>query len=116
MIREAVSYALHSMEMEGLSFTPAERQLWAKIAAGELPLEAAREDARKFDQQMRELHPEKFGKKLWELNDEELDSLMKEVGQKAIKETHAAGRPSVHSDEEGIYYLHKDGRKEKKRK
>lgn len=40
-IADAVAYALHSMEMEGFAYTEAEKRLWGRIAAGELPLSAA---------------------------------------------------------------------------
>ena len=51
-------------------------------------------------------------KKIWELTNEELDEIMTEATRKAIEETHAAGRPSTHGDDKGVYYLYPDGRKE----
>lgn len=51
-------------------------------------------------------------KKIWELNDEEMDAIVKEAARKAIAETHAAGRPSTHGDDKGIYRLYPDGHKE----
>ena len=58
---QSVKYALHSMELEGFKFTDEEKAMWNKIGKGELPLEAAREDAREFDRQMRAKYPERFG-------------------------------------------------------
>lgn len=51
-------------------------------------------------------------KNIWELSNEEMDEIMKEVGRKAIAETHAAGRPSTHGDNKGVYHLYPDGHKE----
>jgi hypothetical protein len=53
-----------------------------------------------------------MSKKIWELSDEEMDVIVKEAARKAIAETHAAGRPSTHGDDNGIYRLYPDGRKE----
>lgn len=47
-IAQAVAEAIHSMEMEGFKFTPEEKEMWRKIASGELPLDAARQDAEEF--------------------------------------------------------------------
>lgn len=41
-----------------------------------------------------------------------LDKVFKEAAQKAITETHAAGRASTHGDSKGIYHLYPDGKKE----
>lgn len=51
-------------------------------------------------------------KEIWELNSDEWDALMKKAAKKAIEETHAAGRPSTHGDDVGVYHLYPDGRKE----
>ncbi len=51
-------------------------------------------------------------KKLWELTKEESEDLFADAARQAIEETHAAGRPSTHGDESGIYYVYQDGRKE----
>ena len=59
---KAVRYAINSTEMEGIKYTSQEKEMWEKIAKGELPLEAALEDAQKFDRQMRESNPELYGK------------------------------------------------------
>lgn len=58
--RNSVRYAINSMEMEGFAFTPDEKIMWEKIAAGELPLSAAGEDAVEFDRIMRKRFPEKY--------------------------------------------------------
>lgn len=59
---QSVKYAINSMEMEGFKFTPEEKAMWDKIAAGELPLSAAKEAAAEFDRQMRERFPEKYSR------------------------------------------------------
>lgn len=61
-MKEAVGYALASMRMEGYAYSNQEKVMWAKIASGELPLDAARQDAAEFDRRMRGLYPEKFVK------------------------------------------------------
>jgi hypothetical protein len=43
---------------------------------------------------------------------EEMDLIVKQATKKAIAETHAAGRPSTHGDDKGVYQLYPDGRKE----
>lgn len=60
--QQSVNYALHSMELEGFIFTDDEKKMWAKITNGELPVEAAREDAREFDRQMRVKYPKLYKK------------------------------------------------------
>lgn len=50
-------------------------------------------------------------KEFWKLR-EELDAFFKEAAKAAIAETHAAGRPSAHGDEKGLYLLYPDGHKE----
>lgn len=57
---EAVTHALHSMELEGFCFTSAERRLWAKIGRGELPLSAVSDAAAEFDRLARLLCPQCF--------------------------------------------------------
>ena len=57
---QAVTYALHSMVLEAFMFTSAEKQLWAKIGRGELPLSAASDTAAEFDRRMRRLYPQCF--------------------------------------------------------
>ncbi len=58
--KDIVKYGLHSMELEGFQFTAEEKVMWDKIAAGELPLSADKEDATEFDRLMRECFPEKY--------------------------------------------------------
>jgi len=43
---------------------------------------------------------------------EEKEAVVQEATRKAIAETHAAGRPSTHGDEKGVYQLYPDGHKE----
>lgn len=51
-------------------------------------------------------------KKIWEFSDHEIEILAGEAAKDAIDETHAAGRPSTHGDEIGVYHLFPDGHKE----
>ena len=51
-------------------------------------------------------------KKIWKFNDHEIEILAGEAAKEAIDETHAAGRPSTHGDEKGVYHLFPDGHKE----
>lgn len=51
-------------------------------------------------------------KKFWEATKEEKEAMFAEATREAIAETHAAGRPSTHGDEKGVYHLYPDGRKE----
>lgn len=58
--RESVLNAIRTMELEGFVYTQKEKELWEKIAKGELPLSAANEDARNFDKVMRGRTPENY--------------------------------------------------------
>lgn len=51
-------------------------------------------------------------KDITQLTGKELESLLTNVGKRAIQETHAAGQPTTHGDGDRIYRLHPDGRKE----
>jgi len=51
-------------------------------------------------------------KEFHELTNEELTELFTRATKKAIAEDHAAGRPTTHGNEHGIYKLYPDGRKE----
>ena len=51
-------------------------------------------------------------KKIWEYTDAEMEKLAGEAAKEEIAETHAAGRPSTHGDEKGVYHLFPDGHKE----
>ena len=51
-------------------------------------------------------------KKIWEFTEHEMEILAGEAAKEAIDETHAAGRPSTHGDEKGVYHLFSDGHKE----
>ena len=51
-------------------------------------------------------------KKIWEFTEHEMEILAGEAAKEAIDETHAAGRPSTHGDEKGVYHLFPDGHKE----
>jgi hypothetical protein len=42
----------------------------------------------------------------------EEEALLKEAADEAIAKTHAAGLPTTHGDEKGVYRLYPDGRKE----
>ena len=46
-----------------------------------------------------------------ELPKEEKEKIFGEATRKAIAETHAAGRPSCHGDDKGVYELYPDGTK-----
>ena len=46
-----------------------------------------------------------------ELSKEEMEKIFGEATRKAIAETHAAGRPSCHGDNKGVYELYPDGTK-----
>ena len=46
-----------------------------------------------------------------ELPKEEQEKIFGEATRKAITETHAAGRPSCHGDNLGVYNLYPDGTK-----
>ena len=46
-----------------------------------------------------------------ELPKEEKEKIFGEATRKAIAETHAAGRPSCHGDNLGVYNLYPDGTK-----
>ena len=46
--KKAVEYALQTHRLEGFNYTPHEKEMWDKIASGELPLDAAFEDAAAF--------------------------------------------------------------------
>lgn len=53
-----------------------------------------------------------IAKQIWEMSTEEKEAVAREAARKAIADTHAAGRPSTHGDEKGVYQLYPDGRKE----
>lgn len=44
--KEAVEYALQTHRLEGFNYTPQEKEMWDKIANGELPLAAANPEKR----------------------------------------------------------------------
>lgn len=41
-----------------------------------------------------------------------LDQAFRDAVKKAISETHDAGRPTTHGDQEGVYHLYPNGTKE----
>ena len=43
---------------------------------------------------------------------EEKQALLKEAAQEAIAEVHAAGLPTAHGDDKGVYLLYPDGHRE----
>lgn len=58
--KQSVKYAIGTMEMEGHKYTQEEKAMWNKIAAGELPLSTAKDQAEAFDRVMRSQFPEKY--------------------------------------------------------
>ncbi|MDU4961993.1 MAG: hypothetical protein E6X17_15165 [Sporomusaceae bacterium] len=50
-------------------------------------------------------------KKIWELTGKEHEAIFQEAVKEAIAKAHAAGFPTTHMDEKGIYQLFPDGRK-----
>ena len=46
--KKAVEYALQTHRLEGFEYTAKEKEMWNKIANGELPLDAAFENAAAF--------------------------------------------------------------------
>lgn len=54
--KKAVEYALQTHLLEGFSYTPKEKEIWDKIANGELPLDAAFKDAAAFAAAIPEKH------------------------------------------------------------
>ena len=46
------------------------------------------------------------------LTKDEKEALLKEATEEAIAETHAAGYPTAHGDERGVYLLYPDGHRE----
>ena len=46
------------------------------------------------------------------MNKCERESFFAQATKKAITKIHAAGLPTIHGDEHGIYHLYPDGRKE----
>ena len=55
---------------------------------------------------------EKKGKTFFDLEDAEVDAIVKSAAKSAIARTHEAGRFSTHEDEKGVYRLYPDGHKE----
>jgi len=53
-----------------------------------------------------------MAKQIWEMTKEEKEAVALGAVKKAIADTHAAGRPSTHGDEKGVYRLYPDGHKE----
>ncbi|MGL5258340.1 MAG: hypothetical protein ACRC76_15030 [Proteocatella sp.] len=51
-------------------------------------------------------------KKIWKYTDGEMEDLAGAAAKEEIAKTHAAGRPSTHGDEKGVYHLFPDGHKE----
>jgi hypothetical protein len=51
-------------------------------------------------------------KPFFAMSKDEKEALLKEAADEAIAEAHAAGRPSTHGDEKGVYRLYPDGHKE----
>ncbi|WP_371381838.1 hypothetical protein [Sporomusa aerivorans] len=61
-LSKSVAYALNTMKIEGFTFTSEEEAMWKRIATGELPRSAAKEEAAEFDKFMRARFPEKYDK------------------------------------------------------
>lgn len=51
-------------------------------------------------------------KSFFTMTKDEKEALLKEAAEEAIAEAHAAGRPTTHGDEKGVYRLYPDGHKE----
>ena len=51
-------------------------------------------------------------KSFFDMSGKEMEALLKEAAAEAIAEIHAAGLPTTHGDEKGVYRLYPDGRKE----
>jgi hypothetical protein len=51
-------------------------------------------------------------KNFLKLSKEDLEKMAGQATRKAIKETHALGLPTTHSDDKGVYRLYPDGHKE----
>ena len=49
---------------------------------------------------------------VFDLTKEDRLQIACEATERAIEEIHAAGRPSTHSDDSGVYHLFPDGHKE----
>ncbi len=56
--------------------------------------------------------PVSIKKSFFAMSGDEIEALLKEAAAEAIAEAHAAGRPTTHGDEKGVYRLHPDGHKE----
>lgn len=48
----------------------------------------------------------------FDMEDSEQDRIVARATSEAVKKVHAAGFPTTHGDDKGIYLLHPDGRKE----
>ena len=88
-----VREAMHTVAMECGPFTAAELVEFDKIAAG----------TKKTEQYRAEI--------LAENEDRQMDAIVKAAATAAIARTHAAGRPTTHADNKGIYRLYPDGHK-----
>ncbi|MGD0237475.1 MAG: hypothetical protein ABSC55_23465 [Syntrophorhabdales bacterium] len=54
----------------------------------------------------------KIKKSFFDMSGKEMEALLKEAAAEAIAKTHAAGLPTTHGDEKGVYRLYPDGHKE----
>lgn len=51
-------------------------------------------------------------KSFFDMEDSEQDQIVARATSEAVKKVHAAGFPTTHGDDKGIYRLYPDGRKE----
>lgn len=51
-------------------------------------------------------------KNFWDMTKEEQEALLGKTIKEEITKHHAAGRPTVHGDDKGVYLIHPDGTKE----
>ncbi len=51
-------------------------------------------------------------KHYWDMTKEEKEAMIGEFTKEEIAKHHAAGRPTVHGDDKGIFLIHPDGTKE----
>ncbi|MDA8335082.1 MAG: hypothetical protein M0Z41_08860 [Peptococcaceae bacterium] len=53
-----------------------------------------------------------MNKSVWDMTKEELEAMLATAAQREIARHHAAGRPTAHGDDKGVFLLHPDGTKE----
>lgn len=53
-----------------------------------------------------------MNKTIWELPAEDMEARIQAAVKHRVEAIHAAGRSSIHGDDQGVYQLYPDGRKE----